>query len=399
MTLLVEIGFTDSGANPPFFTLDDATKGILDGLTYVLGGGEGLVDVSAYVRTASVQRGKSRELDRYNAGQATVTFNNSTRIFDPTFEASPFYGQIVPRRRIRVTMDSVVQFDGVIDDWGLEYDPSGYSIATATAFDGFSQLTGLVTETALVRSAELSGARINAILDDVDWSATARDIDTGQATLAAETIPVGTNVLDYLGTIADSEPGDVFINKAGQVEFQDRLNVATSSSLVFSDVSGVGYQGIKAVYGSELLYNSVTVSSTTGTATSTDAQSISIFGQRDLELTTLLNSGVNTLADVLLARYKDPEFRFEGLNVNLDDVTALERADILTLDLSDVIRVDLTPAGIGPTITRYGKVLSLNYSFTPESSVVEIGLESGAGQFLILDDPVFGKLDLAQLGW
>lgn len=399
MTLKVEIGFTDAGANPPFFTLDDALKGLLDGTTYTLGGGEGLVDVSAYVRQVGIQRGKSRELDRYNAGQATITFNNSTRIFDPTFEASPFYGQIVPRRRIKVTMDSVVQFDGVVDDWGLEYDPSGYSIATATAFDGFSQLNGLVTQTELVRSAELSGTRINAILDDVGWSATARNIDTGQATLAAEIIPVGTNVLDYLGLIADSEPGDVFVNKAGEVEFQDRLNVATASSLVFSDVSGIGYQGIKAVYGSELLYNSVTVSSTTGTATSSDSESIALYGQRDLQLSTLLNSGVNTLADVLLARYKDPEFRFEGLNVNLDAVTAGNRAGILGLELSDVILVELTPGGIGPTISEYGKVLTLNYSFTPEASVVEIGLESGADQFLVLDDAVFGKLDVAALGW
>lgn len=399
MTLKVEIGFTDAGANPPFFTLDDSLKGVLDGLTYVLGGGEGFVDVSAYVRTASVQRGKSRELDRYNAGQATVTFNNSTRIFDPTYEASPFYGQIVPRRRIRVTMDSVVQFDGVVDDWGLEYDPSGYSIATATAFDAFSQLTGLVTQTELVLSAELSGTRINAILDDVGWPVSLRNIDAGQATLAAETIPVGTNVLDYLGLIADSEPGDVFVNKSGEVEFQDRLNVASSSSLIFSDVLGIGYQGIKAVYGSELLYNSVTVTSTTGTATVSDAESIALFGQRDLSLSTLLNSGVNTLADVLLSRYKDPEFRFEGLNVNLEDVTAGERSGILGLDLSDVIRVDLTPGNVPPTITRYGKVLSLNYSFTPEGSTVEIGLESGAGQFLVLDDLAFGKLDSGSLGW
>jgi hypothetical protein len=71
----------------------------------------------------------------------------------------------------------------------------------------------------------------------------------------------------------------------------------------------------------------------------------------------------------------------------------------LALELSDIIKVELTPGGIGPTIERYGKVLSLSYSFTPEGDSVEIGLESGAGAFFILDDLAFGKLNEDALGW
>jgi len=401
MTLKVELGFTDAGVNPPFFTLNDATKGKLDSEVYVLGGGEGFVDVTEYVRTAGVQGGKSRELDRYDARQASVTFNNSSRAFDPTFEASPFYGQIVPRRRMRVKMDGVTQFLGLVDDWSIEYDPSGYSVATCQAFDGFSQLTNLATLTELSLPSELTGSRINEILDAIEWPSSERSIDTGRATLAADDLALGTNALGYLQRVTDSEPGDLFVNKAGEVEFRDRLNVATSSSLVFSDVSGIGYQGVKAVYGSELLYNNITVTSGTATASASDAYSISLYGQQDLTVDTLLENpaDLSTMAAVLLQRYKQPEFRFENLEVNLNAVTPEVRADILALELSDIIKVELTPGDIGPTIERYGKVLSLSYSFTPEGDMVEIGLESGASSFFILDDLAFGKLNEDALGW
>ena len=395
----VEIGFTNAGANPPFFTLDDLTKGVLDSSLYVLGGGEGFVDVTEYAREVSIQRGKSRELDRYNAGQASVSFNNSSRAFDPTYEASPFYGQIVPKRKLRISVDNVVQFVGVIDDWSLDYDQSGYSVASCQAFDAFSQLSGLTTTSELSLSEELSGSRINELLDAVLWPETEREIDTGRANLAAQTLPAETAVLDYLQQVADSEPGDVFVNKSGNVEFQDRANVATSSSLVFSDDSGIPYQAIQAVYGSELLYNYINVTSSAGTAVTSDEYSIALYGQRDLNLDTLLQGDLITLADVLLARYKDPEFRFEGLTVNLRDVTSEQRTALLSLDLSDVIKVELSPGNVGPAIERYGKVLKLDYSFTPDTEMVSIGLESGAGQFLVLDDLAFGKLDSGVLGW
>ena len=146
MSVKVELGFTSAGASAPFFRLNDAELGILDGTEGVLGGGEILIDVSEYLRDFSINRGKTRELDRFQAGQATVSFKNNERVFDPTFEASPFFGQIEPRRQVRITVDDVVQYEGTIDDWNINYDQGGNSVAVAQAFDGIANLANIRLE-------------------------------------------------------------------------------------------------------------------------------------------------------------------------------------------------------------------------------------------------------------
>lgn len=401
MTLKVEIGFTDAGVAPPFFVLDDATKGILDGTAYVLGGGEALVDVSAYARAATIQRGKSRELDRYDAGQVSVTFNNTDRAFDPTYVPSPFYGQIVPKRRIRVSMDGITQFDGEIDDWNIEYDPSGFSVATCQAFGGFSKIANLELN-GYSPSQELSSARLNGVLNNINWPTANRNIQTGRSTLAAELVPDATNALDYINLIADSEAGDIFTDKSNNVTMRASNQPSSTTGLLFTDLgNGIGYQNIRVIYGSELLYNYVTVTNATELSTATDPYSVALYGQRDIEVDTLLaeTSDVSALANYLLGKYREPEFRFEGITVDLNAVTAQQRLDLLNLELADSVTVELTPSNQPPTITQYGKVISLNYQFTPEAQTVEIGL-TGGGALFILDDPVFGKLDgIGLLGW
>lgn len=401
MTLKVEIGFTGAGSNPPFFTLDDATKGVLDNTQYVLGGGEGLVDVSEYVRSVGITRGKSRELDRYEAGQATIEFNNSSRAFDPTFVAGPFYGQIVPKRRIRVTLDNIVQFDGIVDDWNLDFDPGGFSVASCNAFDGFSTIANQELA-GFSPSQEVTGTRLNNVLNNINWPADKRDVNAGYSELAAEVVEDGTNALDYMQLIAVSEPGDVFLSKAGLITFRDRLTAPTSESVVLSDLGdGISYQGVRVVYGSELLYNFITATNAAGEYSTSDALSIALYGQRDLTQETLLANEADLiqLANFLLVKYSEPELRFESVVVDLRAVTAAQREDLLELELADAVRVKLTPNNTPPTIEQFGKVVSLNYNITPESETVEIGLASAAASFFILDDAEFGRLDFGILAW
>jgi len=61
-TQTIEIGFdlTDSGVGP-FFRLDDPIQGVLDNTEFVLGG-ELFYDVTNYVTSVSITRGKKREL-------------------------------------------------------------------------------------------------------------------------------------------------------------------------------------------------------------------------------------------------------------------------------------------------------------------------------------------------
>ena len=98
----VQIAF-DLSANGvgDYFTLDDATKGVLDNATYKLGG-DVLVDVTAKVRSVQVRRGRSRQLERFTAGNANIVLDNRDRAFDPLNTASAYYGSILPGKQVIV---------------------------------------------------------------------------------------------------------------------------------------------------------------------------------------------------------------------------------------------------------------------------------------------------------
>lgn len=394
MTIKIELGFTPLGLSAPFFTLDDAVKGVLNSTDYVLGG-EVLADVSEYVRSVSISRGKSRELDRFSAGGASVTFNNETRTFDPVYAASPFFGQIVPKRRLRIALDNEIQFDGTIDDWDVQYQAGGYSVAIANATDAIQNLAN-VTLNSYNPTTQLSGARINSVLDAIGWSVTDREIDLGSQTLNNDPVSDGTNSFDYLQTVAQSESGDLFISREGKVKFVDRFAQISGTTPSFTDDgTAIPYTAIEAVVGSELLFNNITVTSSAGTANSVSSESVAIFGEIDYNLNTLVNGldDLQNLADFLLDKYKDPQYRIEGISVALNTLTEQQRADVLGLDLGDVINVSFTPSGIPPAISAIAKVIRIAQSLQPLNERVTLKLEALTGAVLILDNPEFGKLD------
>jgi len=394
MTVKVELGFTEEGQGAPFFTLDDPVLGVLDSPTVFLGGADVFVDVTQFFDSYSLNRGKSRELDKYEAGQASVSFQNSTRAFDPTFEASPYFGQIEPRRQIRITVDDVVQYEGTIDDWNISYDRGGNSVSTAQCFDGFANLANIGLES-FSPTEELTGPRVEAALDNIDWPEEKRNIDTGNATLEAQTVEDGTGILEYLQTVANSEPGEVFIDKNGNVRFVQRNAGFSADRPLLSDAGdGIGYKTIAAQFGVELLFNRVTTSNSTLTATAFNQTSINLYGERDLQRPTFLSNQtqLDGLADFLTGRFADPEFRFEQLEIDLRTISAEDKATLLGLELGDVIEVKFTPNDIPPAIERFGRIINIQQRFDPFNEILVLGLQSTQGALLVLGDPEFGKI-------
>lgn len=393
MSVKVEIGFTASGASAPFFTLGDDTLGVLGGTQGLLGGGEILVDVTAFLRSFQVTRGKSRDLDKYQAGQATVSFQNDERVFDPTFEAGQFFGQIEPRRQIRISVDEIVQFEGTIDDWNINYDQGGNSVSVAQCFDGFANLANIQLES-FTPTEELSGARVNAALDNIQWPEEKRNIDSGNATLESQSID-SVDILGYLQTIADSEPGEVFIDKNGNVKFVERNAGFEADRPLFSDDgTGIPYTLVSVIFGTELLFNNVTTSNSSLSANSVNSTSVSLYGERDLNRNTFLSdlTQLENLAEFLAQRFADPEFRFETLEIDLSNLDSTEREEMIGLELGDVVEVKFTPSGIPPAIERFGRVISLRQNFQPTQEVMQIGLQSTQGALFVLGDAEFGKL-------
>jgi hypothetical protein len=406
VTEKVELGFDENGPGN-FFILDDPVQGVLDNPAYVLGGGSFFYDVSAYVTQISVNRGKSRALDRYQSGVVNVQFNNRNRFFDPTYVASPFYGQIVPRRDVRITANNELVFLGTTEDWNLDYAPNGDSTATVSAADGFAFLAGQTLTTG-TNPVELSGARVNRVLDSagVAWPAGARSIDTGTATLQGDAVTPADNALQYLQLIESSEPGELFIGKDGRLVFQDRNKVFPSAAvpLLTDNASGITYSQVRVVYGSELLFTQSEVSrkgsSTIVQANDTSAQSD--YGVRTLTLDGLLQNTDDALVELAtyyVSLYAQPEYRFDQVEIILSQLSLVDQNKILALDLGSVVQVQFTPNGIAPAITKFARVISIGHTASLVDHKVVLGLGTLNATLFQLDDVAFGILDTGTLAF
>lgn len=402
----VEVGFDLSGATAaPYFTLDDVTKGVLDNTSYPLAGYV-FYDITQYVKSVNINRGKNRELDRFNAGSISVVLDNRNRYFDPLYTLSPYYGQIVPRREVRIKTNGIFDFYGLIDDWNLDYDISGNSTASFTAYDGFMLLSGQ-TLTAGTATSQLSGARINAVLNDpgVNWSASQRNIAAGGQTLQADVISLGTDAVGYINTIEASEPGSFFFAKNGDATWLDRNSVIASSSapILSDDGTGIPYTDIKVNYGSELLYNQAEISRNAGgTAIADDLTSQATYGVRTYNQTGLLmnsDTALGTLAVFLVSQYANPEYRFSGVEISMDKLSVTDQNTILNLDIGSVCRIKFTPNKVGSPVDKYAEIIAIQHKIGLDNHRVVFGFQTLDFAYLVLDDSAVGLLDYNSLGW
>jgi hypothetical protein len=395
----IELGFDDN-AKGNWFVLDDAVKGQLDNTAYTLSGA-GFQDVTQYLTGISISRGKNRELDRFNAGHVMATFNNKNRYFDPTYAASPFYGQIVPRRDIRISANGTVQFTGIVDDWNLDYSPDGNSVASVSAYDALSWLSQQ-TLTAGTATSQLSGARINAVLSDpgVNWATDKRNIAAGQETLQADVISNTQNALSYVNIIENTEPGVFFVAKNGYMTFLDRFTTSQGSSatVIADDGSGIPYASVKVTYGSELLFNQaeLTRANSSTIVTANDITSQAAYGIRQYNQSGLLQNSDTALANLatyLVSVYSQPEFRFEQVEIAMNQISTANQNTILGLEIGSICKIVFTPNGIAPSISKYAEVIGINHAISLTDHRVTLGFQTLDVSFFVLDDPVFGLLD------
>jgi len=390
MATVVELGLLGG------FTLDDPVGGVLDNTEYLLGGVT-FGDISDKMITIRTTRGKNRDLDVFDTGRTTIRLNNDDRSFDPNYPSSPYAGNIIPRRPVRITTDGVRIFTGSIDDWNFDYNPGGGSLAEIVASDDFTFLARQELKPGTA-TPELTGDRVAAVLDmdTVAWDPDRRSIDTGQSTLGADTFD--GNVLDYLQLVERSEQGQLFIAKNGDLTFRDRLDATPSSGSVTTfadDGTGIPYTHVNVNYGTELLFNQATVTSAVGSATAINEFSQIQYGIAATEVETLVNSQaqLDNIADFTVQKYAEPEYRFAGVSMNLDTMSAPNLASVLALELGDVVLIKFTPNNIGDPIEQYGQIISLDNAIEGKRHDITIGVTALDWAFLVLDDALFGIMD------
>jgi len=395
MTTTVEIGRVRG------FILDDPVAGVLDGTDYPLGGLD-FVDVSSFVRELSLRRGKNRDLDRFSAGSLSVTLNNQTRYFDPFVapELDP-----IPRIPIRMNYSGTTQYYGIVDDWNFAYDPGGISYAQVQATD---ELTKLARQTVLPAGTaveQFTGERVTNVLDQstVEWPADKRNIDIGNTTLLPSSF-ASQNALEYLQLIEKSEQGQLFIGKTGDLVVRSHADsTPTTDSLVTfaDDGTGIDYKQVFVNYGTELMVNRATVTTPATTAIADNSRSQTTYGVIAEEINTLEigSARAQELADYLVSKYADPEYRFEQLVFDITRLPGSDVATVMSLDIGAVVLVKFTPNDIGAPIQQFAQIIGIAHEVTADTHDVILRLASLTYTALVLDDVEFGKLDLYSLGF
>ena len=397
-TVLIAFDLSLAGAGN-FFTLDDAVKGELDNATFTLAG-DVYEDVSDDVRSVSVRRGRSRELTAFTAGQASVVLDNRARLYDPTAgtAVSPYGPSILPRKAIFIKVGGQALFTGVVEDWDLQFSLDGDAITTAKSTDGFTLLAG-ETVTTGTATPELSGARVDSILDDVNWPVPRRRIDTGVASLGADVIADNTTALSYLQTIDVSEGGALFIAKDGSVEFLERTASQSATVMSFTDDgTGVPFSDISLEFGTESLFTQVSVEYVGGTAVATAGIAVTNnYGLTELTVKTLLadSDEADDIAEFYLFRYSEPQVRIDQLEVRMNGLTIAEQAQVLDLELGDPVDIVFTPQGIGDPIERVVVVDQIEHNITPADHVVRLNFSQTLTGFTLDLD----RLDEGRLGF
>jgi hypothetical protein len=359
-------------------------------------------DITSYVRSWSTQRGTQRELQRVEAGTASIVLDNRSGRFTPMNTSSPYYPNLLPMRRIRIraTWNSVTYpiFQGHVEAWPATFPGGVDQVVTLSLVDGFKVLSLATISSAL--SSQLSGARVGAVLDLVSWPAADRTIATGLSTVPAVT-PSNQSALDHIQSIEHAEGGRFFMSRDGKATFVDRTPDQAPQTFTgrtwTDDGSGVmSYRDIAMVFDDQLIVNDARLTRTGGTQqVASDTTSKTKYGTRslvesDIQLST--DNAVSDLAQELVGKYKEPVLRIEGLADN-----ALQHelwGSVLARELRDRIKIIKSPVG-SSVLSQDSYIEGISHD-VPGGGEWRITLRvspAAAEARWLLEDAAFGILD------
>jgi hypothetical protein len=420
--LKVEIDFA-SGPSFGFpFILDSSTYGILD--TNVLADAPAdIVDISDQVRRVSTRRGRNRILANFEAGTATVTLNDPNGDFSPDNPSSPYFGKLLPLRKIRIYALTVLGgvgaevnlFSGYIN----AYDTSFYegttadSTVTLRCSDAFRLLNNVSTELPPVPGAtagQLTGTRIETLLDFAEFPDSLMLLNPGQTTCQVD--PGGNrSILQAIQTVEQTEFGAFFIGRDGKATFFDRNTVSILTDInpfTYTDIrplpSGAyPYQEVDFSFDDQLVLNDVSVTRVGGAPQIvTDQDSIDTYFYKSGTRTNLLmetDAEALNQAQMLVASRKNAQLEIESMTLSLNaDVSELNTFDNLRLDVYRLINITKTIPG-GSTITRELFVQGVNHDISPGNWNITVYTAEPIIQAFILNSTTQGILDTNALSY
>jgi len=382
--------------------------------TNILGDSAALiVDVSDQINYIQTSRGRNALADQFQTGQLTLRIVDQNGDFNPTNPSGPYYTYLTPMKKVQISATYGATTYSIFSGFITSYvntqpkDATEVAYTTIQAVDAFRLAQNAQISTVTGASAgNLSGTRINQILDQIDWPATSRDIDAGLTTMQADPGTARTS-LGAMQTVADSEYGALYVNADGSFVFQDRAVTAGSiggTVTTFND-NGTGIPYANAIWKLDdtLIFNSAQVSRLGGSPMSAinqasiDKYFIHSYNLQDLLMQT--DAVALDYARAYVASRAETKVRCDG--IELDLYTDNYNSGIiaaLSLDFFNAIRVVTTQPG-GSTLDNTLQIFGVATTITPNSFRVFFTTLEPVIDALILNNNIYGTLDYNVLSY
>lgn len=408
-TVNVVINFSTGPSFAQAMILDTGILG-----TNVLSDSSGIiVDVSNQVDSINTSRGRNAQADQFQTGQLSLRIVDQNGDFNPQNTSSPYYGYLSPMRKVQITATysgiTYGIFSGFITGYSTTTPKFTGDIVytTITAVDAFRLAQNAQISTVTGATAgQLSGTRINKILDQIGWPATMRDIDAGLTTMQVDPGTPRT-ALEAMQKVEISEYGSLYVDASGSFVFQDRAYTTSSvykTPVVFND-DGTGIEYFNAVWllNDVLVYNSAQITRTGGTTqnainqASIDKYFVHSYNQQDLLMET--DAIALDYAKAYVASRAETSTRCDA--ITLDLYTDNYNAGIIAglgLDFFDPVSITTTQPG-SSALTKTLQVFGVAHSITPNSWKTQFTTLEPIIDGFILDSTLYGILDTSVLAY
>ena len=366
-----------------------------------------IVDVSDQVLSVQTRRGRNALSDQFQTGNLTLKIVDQNGDFNPQNTSSPYYTYLTPMKKVQITAtyNSITYpiFSGFITSYVTTYPKEAEDVTYTTiqAVDAFRLAYNAQISTVTGASAgDLSGTRINQILNTISWPSTMRDIDTGLTTMQADPGTART-ALAALQTVTQSEYGAFYVDANGEFVFQDRSvtvgSIAATPTVFADDGSGIEYKNVAWILNDTLIFNKATITRAGGTAqVATNQASIDKYFLHSYFLDGLLmqtDAVADDYARAYVASRAETSIRCDA--IELDLYTPNYNSGIiaaLDLDFFDPITVKTTQPG-GSVLEKTLQIFGVRNVITPSSfRVVFTTLEP------VIDGFIIGNTNYGVLG-
>jgi hypothetical protein len=230
-------------------------------------------------------------------------------------------------------------------DWSWIKGVVGQNTVTFNAEDAFKPLNMVEVETVTgANTNDLPGPRMTQVLDQIGYPTSGLSLSTGDTPLQDDEDTVRT-VLPLLQKIAESDLGDLYVDKTGFLKFVDRDTIQrqlNATPIYFSDdpnTEGYEYQDLNVAYDDSQIFNDVSIDNGGDVQQVTDSASIATYFRRSMSKTGLLmenEADALLMAQTILANRRDPTIRVTNIGLDITKAPTIEDQRLL----SSVLGVD-----------------------------------------------------------